>query len=66
MAAAVNKAAASSAVPANTTTTRVVIFLLTFFSLSDASRQSLNTRESAATSLQNSPRARVKWGKTLR
>ena len=67
MAATVNKAAVSSAVPtANTTTTRVVVFLLTFPSLADGPRQSLNTRESAATSLQNSARARVKWGETLR
>ena len=66
MAATVNKAAVSSAVPTANTTTSVVVFLLTFPSLSDGPRQSLNTRESAATSLQNSARARVKWGETLR
>ena len=66
MVATVNKAAVSSTVPQANTTTRVVVFLLTFSSLSDAPRQALNTRESAATSLQNSPCARVKWGKTLR
>ena len=66
MAAMVDKAAVSSAVPTANTTTPVVVFLLTFSPLSDGPRQSLNTRESAATSLQNSARARVKWGETLR
>jgi hypothetical protein len=66
MAARQSKAAVTSEAPTakNTTTRLVLTFLLTFSSLSNKLRQSLNTREPAASRLQRSRRAWVKLGKT--